>query len=98
LLDRGDVDVVDGGEVKDDCFESWAVGVLFWSFAAAWSWVVPKELLVNVHVDVRGLGERRMVRTKDGHQGEGSGRGLFGGWWRRHGLLADPSNGWHLDS
>lgn len=73
MLYGGYVDVVDGGEVKDDGFEGWAVGVQFWGFAAAWAGVVPRCLLVF------GMRRGRRVRTKDGHLGVGSDRGLFGG-------------------
>lgn len=45
VLHRGDVDVVDGGEVEDDGFEGGFVGFDGGGFAAAWAGVVPGPVL-----------------------------------------------------
>ena len=50
------IDVVDRGEVENDGFEGWAVGVHFWSFAAAWSGIVPAKLLIDDLQDVEYIG------------------------------------------
>lgn len=44
VLDRCEIDVVDGGEVKDDGLECWAVIVLCCVFATAWARVVPRSV------------------------------------------------------
>lgn len=50
VLDRRDVDVVDGGEVEDDGFEGGAVRVLDQGLATAGAGVIPRAVLENGYV------------------------------------------------
>ena len=48
VLDAGDVDVVDGGEVEDDGFEGWAVRNVRSCTASARAGVVPGTVLMKM--------------------------------------------------
>ena len=50
VLDGSDVNIVDGGEVEDDGFESGAVRLLDQWFTAAGAWVVPGAVLESEYV------------------------------------------------
>jgi hypothetical protein len=45
ILNGGDVDIVDGGEVKDNSLEGGLVRVDFGVFATTWAGVIPRTIL-----------------------------------------------------
>ena len=52
ILDRGDVDIVDGGKVEDDGFEGGFVGLDGDGFAAARARIVPGAILCCMSASV----------------------------------------------
>ena len=60
VLDRGDVDIVDGGKVEDDGFEGGFVGFDGNGFAAAGARIVPGAILccmsASVHESEKMIG------------------------------------------
>lgn len=59
LLDRGDVNIVNSAEVKDDGIEGWTVAVIGLGLAATWPWIVPwsvTQAWVVIGVGATGVG------------------------------------------
>lgn len=78
VLDRRDVDVVDGGEVKDDGFEGGFVGLDGDGLAAARARVVPGAVLGCVLVDATGQwGWRKGAYAEFGVLGRVGAAGFF---------------------
>ncbi len=78
MLHRGDVDVVDGGEVEDDGFEGGSVGFDGDGFAAARARVVPWAVLSCVLVNTMGKWDwREGAYAESGVEGGVGAAGFF---------------------
>ena len=76
MLDRGDVDIVDGGKVEDDGFEGRFVGSDGNGFAAARARIVPGAILCCMSASVQ---EREKMLGRSLHRAWGRNRGWCGG-------------------